>query len=130
MQKEKVFCGLDFGSNNSCAKVIRANGVPETVKNKDGEDLTPSVIFYPKDGEKPIVGKVALQMLSDEAGQNVVVGPKRALGCTQSMINKRNLERSFNAEIISKKPGEYIKFNVDQVKYFLINYFAYPIPMY
>jgi molecular chaperone DnaK len=49
--------GIDLGTTFSCMSYIDENGVPTIIKNSDGQDSTPSVIWF--DGKVAYVGKKA-----------------------------------------------------------------------
>ena len=49
--------GIDLGTTFSCLSYIDENGVPQVIKNSDGQTTTPSVIWF--DGRMAYVGKKA-----------------------------------------------------------------------
>ena len=50
--------GIDLGTTYSAVATISENGRPEVVRNADGECTTPSVVYFPENGD-PIVGAEA-----------------------------------------------------------------------
>ncbi len=49
--------GIDLGTTFSCMSYIDENGTPTVIKNSDGQETTPSVIYF--DGKISYVGKKA-----------------------------------------------------------------------
>jgi actin-like ATPase involved in cell morphogenesis len=74
--------GIDFGTTNSSMAWLDDQGEAEILLNAEGEDKTPSVVFF---GEREVlVGRAALNLLEDEGddpevGQRTVQSIKRNL---------------------------------------------------
>src|SRR5512144_52476 len=49
--------GIDLGTTYSCIASVDEYGKPTIIKNRDGETLTPSVVFF--EGDHRVVGKEA-----------------------------------------------------------------------
>src|ERR1017187_1253031 len=49
--------GIDLGTTFSAIAVVNEHGKPEIIPNRDGEEITPSVVMF--EGKSPIVGTVA-----------------------------------------------------------------------
>ncbi|KAI4292995.1 heat shock 70kDa protein 1/2/6/8 [Pancytospora philotis] len=75
--KHKVI-GIDLGTTMSCMAGV-VNGNLSVIVNKDGESLTPSVVWYSDDGSAPVVGSNAL-MPANGCPSNFVYEAKRMLG--------------------------------------------------
>lgn len=72
--------GIDLGTTFSAIATISSNGMPEVIENLDGEKTTPSVIYFPENGE-PIVGTDAKEYQA--IGKNEVASFfKRNMGDT------------------------------------------------
>lgn len=69
--------GIDLGTTNSLVAVSR-DGRAEVLRDGRGRGLVPSVVAY-LPGEAPIVGEIALKVMSDEPG-HVVASVKRLMG--------------------------------------------------
>ncbi len=69
--------GIDLGTTNSLVAISR-DGRPEVLRDGRGRGLVPSVVAY-LPGEAPIVGEVALRVMSDEPG-HVIASVKRLMG--------------------------------------------------
>jgi molecular chaperone DnaK (HSP70) len=66
-----AFLGIDFGTSTSSMAWVDADGKAETLRNEEGEERTPSVVYY---GENEVlVGKYAEDYLEDEAEMARVV---------------------------------------------------------
>ncbi|MFQ5650996.1 MAG: Hsp70 family protein [bacterium] len=71
--------GIDLGTYNSAVAYINKHGGIEVLPNAEGDQLTPSVVFF--DGDEVIVGKIAKQNAIVE-GEKVVTSIKRDMGKT------------------------------------------------
>jgi Hsp70 protein len=69
--------GIDLGTTYSAVARMNAHGRPEVLANRDGENITPSVVLF--DGEQPIVGTMAKRSI-EAAPLDVVQFVKRAMG--------------------------------------------------
>lgn len=69
--------GIDLGTTNSLIGVMDA-GFPILLADADGERLTPSVVYFPLDGE-PLVGRPANRMRVLEP-ERTVTSVKRSIG--------------------------------------------------
>lgn len=49
--------GIDLGTTYSVVAAVDASGTPQVLRNREGDYLTPSVVFF--DGEAPMVGAAA-----------------------------------------------------------------------
>lgn len=49
--------GIDLGTTFSAIAIVNEHGRPEIIPNRDGEEITPSVVLF--DGDAPIVGSIA-----------------------------------------------------------------------
>ena len=74
------FLGIDLGtSKSSMAWFNRRTGHAEVIRNAEGEEKTPTVVYFGQD--EVLVGSPAEQMLDDEEGRRrVLLGFKRDLG--------------------------------------------------
>lgn len=72
------FIGIDLGTTYSSVATIDEYGKPYIVKNRHGDSLTPSVIYFNKEGI-PIVGLEAKEMLQS-GDENVAMFFKRYIG--------------------------------------------------
>ena len=70
--------GIDLGTTNSVVAVMEA-GAPKVLPNQEGDDTTPSVVGYTRDGEF-VVGKTARNQAVTNA-RNTVYSVKRFIGC-------------------------------------------------
>jgi molecular chaperone DnaK len=69
--------GIDLGTTNSAVALVNHHGVPEIIPNREGEYITPSVVFF--DGEDAIVGRVAKRSAGLDP-DNIVQRVKREMG--------------------------------------------------
>jgi molecular chaperone DnaK len=73
--------GIDLGTTYSAVAVLRETGEPEILPNRDGEDITPSVVLMQAvgDGDEPLVGTMAKHSAAS-APDDVVQFVKRHMG--------------------------------------------------
>ncbi len=76
MSKKNVV-GIDLGTSFSSIARLDQYGRPEVLPNAEGEQMTPSVIYFGDEG--PVVGKEAMKSGSDDP-ERLVENAKRSLG--------------------------------------------------
>ena len=86
--------GIDLGTTNSLIGVVDA-GFPILLADDQGSRLTPSVVYFPKDGTAPVVGAAALRRRATEP-KRTVVSVKRLMG-----RRKGEMDHSTGYEIVS-----------------------------
>jgi molecular chaperone DnaK len=69
--------GIDLGTTYSAIAFLNDHGKPEIISNREGEQITPSVVLF--DGEMPIVGSIAKKS-AVQSPLNVVQFIKRQMG--------------------------------------------------
>lgn len=69
--------GIDLGTTYSAVAYVNELGKPEIVPNREGENITPSVVLF--DGEQPIVGTMAKRSVL-AAPLDTVQFVKRSMG--------------------------------------------------
>jgi molecular chaperone DnaK len=69
--------GIDLGTTNSCVAVIEG-GEPLVIPNDEGARTTPSVVAFPREGER-VVGAIARRQAVTNA-ERTVHGAKRLIG--------------------------------------------------
>lgn len=76
-----AYVGIDLGTTYSAVAVVRDDGIPEILKNADGETTTPSVVLFQSfDGvDEPLVGSMAKRSAATDP-DNVVQFVKRNMG--------------------------------------------------
>ena len=71
--------GIDLGTTHSLVAVVR-EGVPEVLPDpRSGSPLIPSVVHFPADGTRPVVGSAALPFLTTHPARTVY-SAKRLMG--------------------------------------------------
>lgn len=86
--------GIDLGTTNSLIGVVDA-GFPILLADEQGSRLTPSVVYFPRDGSEPVVGAAALRRRATEP-KRTVVSVKRLMG-----RRKGEMDHSTGYEIVS-----------------------------
>jgi molecular chaperone DnaK len=72
--------GIDLGTTNSCVAYLRPDGTPVTIPNREGDPVTPSVIYFEDD--LVIVGKEA-KRAGALAPDSAAVCVKRDIGLSE-----------------------------------------------
>ena len=88
-----MIAGIDLGTTNSLIGVYES-GFPTLLADSDGNRLTPSVVFYPEQGE-PIVGNEARRLQS--------LYPERTISSVKRLMGRRLGEEG--TEDLSGKRG-------------------------
>lgn len=65
--------GIDLGTTYCAVAVLRQTGEPEILPNRDGEDITPSVVLFQEFGgsDEPLVGTMAKHSAASSPGDTV-----------------------------------------------------------
>lgn len=73
--------GIDLGTTYSAISIISSTGIPEVLKNREGEEATPSVVLFQEvDGkDEPLVGSMAKHSAA-LAPESIVQFVKRFMG--------------------------------------------------
>jgi len=87
--------GIDLGTTYSCIAYIDEFGKPQIIENLDGEQTTPSVVYF--DGDEVVVGREA-KNVSVMYPDRVVESVKRLMGTDETILIDG---RSFRPEEIS-----------------------------
>jgi molecular chaperone DnaK len=69
--------GIDLGTTNSAVALVNQHGIPEIIQNREGDYVTPSVVFF--DRTEAIVGRVAKHSATLDPS-NLVQCVKREMG--------------------------------------------------
>src|ERR1700752_4836934 len=69
--------GIDLGTTNSVVAFLEA-GVPKVIPNKEGDNTTPSIVAFTKDGKR-LVGVLAKRQAVTNP-ENTIFSAKRLIG--------------------------------------------------
>jgi len=83
---EKTIVGIDLGTTFSAIAYVNQHGKPEIIPNREGDRITPSVIFFEEEGN-PIVGK--------EARNQAIIEPR----CTVRFVKREMGNPSFRFNV-------------------------------
>lgn len=99
--------GIDLGTTYSCVAYLNDNGGLEVVKNQEGNNTTPSVVFFDPDGQTVVVGEQARPGAAF-APDNLVERIKSQMGSKDYTVNIMGTDYSPTAisSIILKKLKE------------------------
>lgn len=82
----KKIIGIDLGTTNSVAAFMEA-GTPKVIPNKEGANITPSIVAFTKDGKR-LVGILAKRQAVTNP-ENTIYSAKRFIGHTyEEMANE------------------------------------------
>ena len=80
MANSNIWCGIDLGTTYSCIARIDEHNQPVVLKNMEGDDTTPSVVYF-ENAENRVVGKTAAEAADYPTDrENVVFTVKRRMG--------------------------------------------------
>lgn len=72
--------GIDLGTTNSCVAVLEAAGKIKVIPNSEGDNTTPSIVAYTKDGEI---------LVGQSAKRQAVTNPHNTLYAIKRLIGRR-----------------------------------------
>ena len=82
MSSKKII-GIDLGTTNSVVAFMEG-GVPKIIPNKEGNNTTPSIVAFTKDGKR-LVGVVAKRQAVTNP-ENTIFSAKRFIGATYDSV--------------------------------------------
>lgn len=85
----ETIVGIDLGTTNCSITAIDENGKTRLIKNKHGEYITPSAVYFGKDKSNLLIGKEAKQM-SNTDPDNLVLFVKREMGKKKEEVRGEN----------------------------------------
>lgn len=85
----ETIVGIDLGTTNCSITAIDENGKTKLIKNKHGEYITPSAVYFGKSKKDLLVGKEAKQM-SNSDPDNLVLFVKREMGKKKDEVRGEN----------------------------------------
>ena len=85
----ETIVGIDLGTTNCSITAIDENGKTRLIKNKHGEYITPSAVYFGKSKEDLLIGKKAKQM-SNTDPDNLVLFVKREMGKKKEEVRGEN----------------------------------------
>lgn len=106
-ENKKIFKkipGIDLGTTNSVASIIDVNNNPEVVVNESGSRITPSLVYFSKDG-KIIVGEGARKYMNTEPDR-VIYEAKRLIGRKYDEPAVREFAKKCSYKIVRGINGE------------------------
>ena len=68
--------GIDLGTTNCSITASDENGKTRLIKNKHGEYITPSAVYFGKDKSNLLIGKEAKQMSNTDPDNLVLFGKR------------------------------------------------------
>src|SRR3989338_3446733 len=101
----KKIIGIDLGTTNSVVSFMEG-GVPKVIPNKEGNNTTPSVVAFDKEGKR-LVGTLAKRQAVTNP-ENTIFSAKRFIGHTYEEV--KNDAINFPYKIGKKDNGDVIIF--------------------
>jgi len=94
--------GIDLGTTNSCVAIRNDDGTYKVIFNEQGENTTPSVLLFNKEGELQEVGEKAKKeaVLNPEL---VIYEAKRLIGRKFDSKEVQEFRKIAPFEIVKKK---------------------------
>src|SRR5919109_3750616 len=110
MAEEKII-GIDLGTTNSVVAVMEGNEV-KVIANQEGNRLTPSVVAFTKDGNRPV---------GDPAKRQAITNPQRTVYSIKRFMGRRHNEVASEEKLVPYKvvggPQELVKVEIDSKTY-------------
>jgi molecular chaperone DnaK len=97
----KKIIGIDLGTTNSVVSFMEG-GKPKVIVNKEGSNITPSIVAFTKDGKR-LVGVLAKRQAVTNP-ENTIFSAKRFIGHTYKEIEKD--VKDFPYHIIARANGD------------------------
>lgn len=111
--------GIDLGTTNCSVTAVDENGKTIVIKNRDGEYITPSAVYFNEAENSFIIGKRAKSKASEDTKSRLVTLVKREMGKSKDQVRERKLTRKCNPYDFWNKrfsPEEVSSFILGQLK--------------
>lgn len=105
--------GIDLGTTNCTVTAIDEKGKTTLIKNRDGDAVTPSAVYFCEKKNNYIIGKKAKELAPDDINGQLVTLVKRQMGSEKTKVRKDRVTgrykpydywgRLFSPEEISSK---------------------------
>ncbi|MBD3262497.1 MAG: Hsp70 family protein, partial [Candidatus Altiarchaeales archaeon] len=95
--------GIDLGTTNSCMAAMEA-GKPKVINNAEGNNTTPSIVGFTKDGQR-LVGQPAKRQAITNP-ENTVFSVKRFIGRKHKAQEMEEIKKSLPFEITEAANGD------------------------
>ncbi len=92
--------GIDLGTTNCTVTAVDENGKTTVIRNRDGEFVTPSAVYFCEKENNFIVGKKAKELTPNDTDGRLVTLVKRQMGCEKNKVRKNPITGKY-------KPYEY-----------------------
>lgn len=96
--------GIDLGTTNSLIGVMDA-GFPILLAARDGQRLTPSVVFFPENDGRPLVGEAARRMRTLKPA-DTIYSVKRFMGLRGEELKEDDLNFSYS---LTRRSGQFVR---------------------
>ena len=114
----ETILGIDLGTTNCSVTAIDEDGVTKIIKNKYNEYITPSAVYFCKEGKSVLVGKEAKEK-SNTDPDNLVLFVKREMGKAKDKVREDRIRGEYNPYFFSGRifsPEEISSFILSQLK--------------
>lgn len=95
MGTSSTLIGIDLGTTNCTVTAIDLDGKTTVIKNRDGEFLTPSAVYFQAEPNSVVVGKRAKEMSRTDP-KNLVMFVKREMGKGKDEVRFDSIDRKAN----------------------------------
>lgn len=117
--------GIDLGTTRSVVAFVDVNGKPETIRNREGDLTTPSVVLFEEN--ELTVGKEALKALST-LPENVAIFVKREMGKETFSSSFEGV--SYSPELISASVLERLRMDAEAKLGCMVQQAVVSVPAY
>lgn len=101
MTKRTKIIGIDLGTTNSVVSIMEG-GAPKVIPNEEGQNTTPSVVAFTKDG-KTLVGVQAKRQAVANP-ENTIYSVKRFIGHTYKEVETESKQVAY--KVVARKNGD------------------------
>lgn len=88
--------GIDLGTTNCSVTAVDENGKTIVIKNRDGEYITPSAVYFNETENSFVIGKRAKAKAAEDSKERLVTIVKREMGKSKDQVRERKLTRKCN----------------------------------
>lgn len=101
MTKRSKIIGIDLGTTNSVVAIMEG-GMPKVIPNQEGQNTTPSVVAFTKDGKQLVGVQAKRQAVANP--ENTVYSIKRFIGHTYQEVAHE--VKTFPYKLVARKNGD------------------------
>ena len=95
--------GIDLGTTNCTVTAIDENGKTVVIRNRDGDFVTPSAVYFTEKKNSFIVGKRAKELAPEDTEGRLVTLVKREMGSEKTKVRYSKMKQTYKPYIYWNK---------------------------